>query len=139
MIIKLRGHHLLCAPRFVGKGYSDSFVKRMGELVTRMKLPNYEDEETIGKLSKDIDEEDKFMIICGSDYACEMCPNKRQENQCALSTTDVLNKDYKAILAANLTKDTVYSIDEIKTAIEKIDRKDFLDICTGCRWFDICK
>lgn len=139
MIIKLRGHHLLCTPRFIGKGYSEDFVKRMGELVTRLDLPNYKDEEIIRNLSNNMDEEDKFMIICGSDYACEKCPNKIGEDQCELSTTDVLNKDKKAIQAAGLIENEVYSIDEIKKAISKITKKDFLEICSGCRWFDICK
>lgn len=186
-IIILRGHHLLCAPRFIGEGYSEDFILRMGEVVTKLGLPNYcnknmkntyvdeykdiyveEYKDTYVDKDKTIyadthideykdicadiylDEykdtyEDTYKeiyrvkIICGSDYVCEKCPNKLPDGGCELSTQDVYNKDKKAIMAAGLIENMEYSVEEIRQAISKFSREDFVNICSGCRWFHICE
>lgn len=54
--IKLRYHHLMCLPRFQGKGYSDDFCKNMQAVKDSVANDNYE-------------------LVSGCDDICRHCPN----------------------------------------------------------------
>ena len=46
--MNLRVHHLLCAPLYVGKGYSEKFTENMDAIVARLKEGRSE-ERRVGK------------------------------------------------------------------------------------------
>lgn len=40
--MKIRYHHLLCLPRFEGKGYSDTFCENLKEILPRFNAGDFE-------------------------------------------------------------------------------------------------
>ncbi len=55
-MIKLRYHHLLCVPRFEGKGYSEDFCRNLADIKERLNTENY-------------------MLTDSADDICAACPN----------------------------------------------------------------
>ncbi|MBE6719688.1 MAG: DUF1284 domain-containing protein [Ruminococcaceae bacterium] len=55
-MIKLRYHHMMCLPRFIGKGYSKDFCNNLAEIRERIKTEPYTLVET-------------------ADDVCAKCPN----------------------------------------------------------------
>lgn len=159
--IVLRGHHLLCTRLFIGNGYDEEFAKRMGEVVTKMELDNFSDENKYEKT-------DMITLVCKSDYVCEKCPNRveniknnieknnKRENhkneilkeneesskernilkeyKCKLGDKDVLQKDRLVLKYLGLEENKSYTLDEIKGLVRNIKREQFEEICGGCRW-----
>lgn len=56
MKARIRYHHLMCIPRFTGKGYSDAFCKNMYEVIEKFSKGDYE------------------LVSCCDDI-CRECPN----------------------------------------------------------------
>lgn len=54
--MKIRYHHLLCIPRFEGKGYSDDFCRKLAEISKDFNRAEYE-------------------LVESCDDLCEVCPN----------------------------------------------------------------
>ncbi len=55
--MRIRPHHLLCMPRFEGKGYSEEFCKNMADIITKIKNG------------------EEYEIVYGADSVCKSCPN----------------------------------------------------------------
>lgn len=130
-ILTLRGHHLLCSRLFSGYGYSEDFVRRMGEVVSRTGLKNY-------KVPIEYDKVEKVRLICSHDYVCQKCPNMINENTrvfCDLGDEDVRSKDKKTLEYAGLKENHIYTLEEIESGVEKITEEQFAEICGTCRWF----
>lgn len=100
-MIKIRYHHLMCIPRYKGKGYSLEFCKNMERVKASLKNNNY------------------ILVDCCDDICC-FCPNNIG-GKCA---DDEKVKKYDLFVK------------------DKLSRKEELlpkDVCSDCRWFDICK
>lgn len=57
-MIKIRYHHLMCIPRFTGKGYSEAFCQNMEKVKNEMEQSNYQ-------------------LVEECDEICSRCPNNR--------------------------------------------------------------
>lgn len=55
-MIKIRYHHLLCIPRFTGKGYSEEFCSNLLKIKNKLKSRNY-------------------ILTTECDDVCKCCPN----------------------------------------------------------------
>ena len=64
-MIHLRPHHGLCIQQFVGRGYSEDFVKNMTELIGRLQSSPQQ----------------MIELCCRADDLCGSCPH-RVENGC---------------------------------------------------------
>lgn len=56
--MRIRYHHLMCAPRFIGEGYSDAFCKNMRAVSEKMKSGDY-------------------TLVDTCDDICAACPNNK--------------------------------------------------------------
>ena len=54
--IKIRYHHLMCIPRYIGKGYSDEFCENLKKIKDNLKNNNY-------------------ILVDSCDDVCTCCPN----------------------------------------------------------------
>lgn len=54
--IKIRYHHLMCIPRYIGEGYSEAFCKNLEKIKNNLKNNNY------------------ILVDCCDDV-CTYCPN----------------------------------------------------------------
>lgn len=126
----LRGHHLLCSRLFVGNGYSQEFVERMGEVVSRTGLTQYQNSAAFPMVKE-------IQLVCGDDYVCEKCPNLVTEGQaiCAHGNEDVLQKDKRTLRYAGLSEGGIYTPEEIQAGVECITEEQFHEICGTCRWY----
>ena len=74
--MNLRVHHLLCAPLYVGKGYSEKFTENMDAIVARLK------------------EGTRLRLQVTPDVVCSECPNQDKERRvCTLDSDKVKSKD----------------------------------------------
>lgn len=143
-IITLRAHHLLCSRLFTGHGYDDKFTERMGETASRMGVGYYKDSAALPRAAK-------VRLICGSDYVCEMCPNRFEETDghiqnadiagmthkdgCRLGTEDVRLKDRLTLKYAGLKENEEYTPEELEKSVSLINKSQFEEICGSCRWY----
>lgn len=115
--MNLRVHHILCAPLFVGKGYSEEFVRNMTDIVNGIK------------------ENSMISLQTEPDVICASCPNLI-EAQCSLDRNKVVSKDKD--LAKKLGLRTSVS-QEAKALFQEIDRKMteeiFEESCHECSWY----
>ena len=72
--MQLRVHHILCAPLFIGKGYSREFVKNMTQIVS------------------EIEKNATIRLQTAPDVICSACPNLK-DGQCSLDCNHVVSKD----------------------------------------------
>lgn len=73
--MNIRYHHLMCIPRFQGKGYSEDFCKNMAEIKAQM------------------EQGEKINLVSRTDDICKYCPNQI-DNICK-SENKVLQYDLK--------------------------------------------
>lgn len=60
VMVKLRGHHLICLHFFKGEGYSKAFVENLREVVKRAENRTLE-------------------IVTGGDDVCAACPELQEQ------------------------------------------------------------
>lgn len=100
-MIKIRYHHLMCIPRYEGKGYSDAFCSNMQKI-------------------KEAIQKDNYVLVEECDDVCRFCPNN-QNGHCI---------DAKKVNRYDST---------VKQKLEKNEPLSPAEICSDCRWFEICK
>lgn len=122
-MIKLRGHHLLCLQFFEGKGYSESFVAHIINLMKRLKNGEH------------------IKIVEGKDEVCNFCPNLADDGRCKLFEK-VLEKDKKVLDLFGLNLGDIVSWHKVIGIFEskkELLKKEFLEnICKDCLWKEIC-
>lgn len=122
-----RPHHLLCVLNYIGKGYSDDFIRNYDDIVAK-----------INAGQRDIE------IVRGPDDICGPCLNesfchcrdehKHLEDVATLpelqSVTGLENLDFGSVFV--LTDDIIQNLRaEFKAG--RIRRG-----CQNCEWFDLC-
>lgn len=112
---KLRPHHLLCMHAFIGKGYNESFTKKMGSII------------------KTIRSEKKLIIVFQSDDICAACPHLDKNKACN-SEESTLLLDKKVISKFEI-QEREYSANEISLLMRKLTKEDFAHICSTCSWY----
>lgn len=125
-IIKIRGHHLSCIPRFYHGGYDKTFAENMKKIVMQMrKNPNI-----------------KIKLIAGKpDSFCEKCPYL-YKGKCIQSTEIgkwVISQDNKVIKYLNLKENSIYTAKEVyNLSMEKINQNNIGEVCDGCIYLENC-
>lgn len=116
----LRPHHLLCTQGYSGKGYNDSFVENMNQLIQKLRSS----------------EPVTIHIICSTDDLCRSCPHMLGKDLC--STNDKVKRfDQKVMNYFHLEeKDYIYQ-ELVKKIREEITPEMLADICDTCNWYSI--
>lgn len=117
--MNLRVHHLLCAPLYVGKGYSEKFTENMDTVVARLK------------------EGTRLRLQVTPDVVCSECPNQDKERRvCTLDCDKVKNKDEALLDVLSLCKNEEYDSSELMRYIrETMTREMFENSCSRCDWY----
>ena len=124
--IKIRGHHLLCIPRFYSGGYDKKFAENMKEICLEIrKNPNT-----------------KIKLVMGKpDNLCIKCPNL-DNKKCILSpeiSKWVIMEDKKVIKYLKLKENSIYKAKDIfNLSMEKVNPHTIKEICRKCIWLDNC-
>lgn len=119
--MKLRAHHLLCLPNFIGEGYSNAFSANMAARKAQLKA------------------EGAFTLVSGADEICAACPHRRG-GDCE-SREKVAR--YDAALAGLLGLEAGRTYDA--AALEERVRSEIFaagrlgEICGDCEWFSLCE
>ena len=118
--MKLRPHHLLCLPNFVGKGYDDGFSANMAAQKRRLEA------------------EDVFTSAEGCDEICAACPN-RQGDRC-LAEDKAERYDAAVRRALGLAEGQRCSYAELRRRVEEeiFSAGRLGGICGDCEWHSLC-
>lgn len=119
--MKLRPHHGLCIQQFIGRGYSDTFVENMKQVIACLeKQPNQ-----------------IVLIQAEEDDICKSCPYN-QNGKCQ-SGQKVLQYDKKCLDLCKI-KEGEISWKEWKERIftNIIYKKLIEEVCVNCNWQKIC-
>lgn len=118
----LRPHHSLCIQFFIGKGYSEEFVRGMTETIRML-----ENEDTVLTLT----------VEC--DIICAFCPNN--SNGRCVSEDKVCEIDNRCLEELNLRVGDKIGWQELKSTAKSkiIDRHQLRNVCRSCQWSDICQ
>lgn len=118
--MKLRAHHLLCLPNFIGEGYSDAFSANMTAQKRRLA------------------EKGRFTLASGADAICAACP-KRRGGDC-VSQEKVLRYDAAVCLLLGLEPGREYEAAALERRVrEEIFKAGRLGaICGDCEWYSLC-
>ena len=125
-IIKIRGHHLSCIPRFYHGGYDKKFAENMKKTVMRIRMHP----------------EMKIKLLIGEpDSFCKDCPHMRL-GKCVQSPAIgkwVVAQDRKMLKFLNLKENSIYSAKEVYSlSMEKNNQKTINRVCKGCIFLDNC-
>ena len=117
--MKLRVHHLLCAPLYVGKGYRDKFTENMDEVVSDMKKGTVIELQTC------------------PDIICSECPNQdREKKVCKLDSDKVKTKDESLLEVLSLHQNHEYdSVELMKYLKDNVTTEIFENSCSKCEWY----
>lgn len=118
--VKIRGHHVVCLAYFNGKGYSQSFIENMREVLNR-----------IGK-NPDIEIE----LISSCDDICRECIFINSEK--CLAEDKVREMDRVAFNKLNLKENYIIKAVDFFNLEKSLSIKDRDSICEGCGWKKAC-
>lgn len=125
-LIKIRGHHISCIPRFYHGGYDKKFSENMKRIVRYLrKNPN-------AKIK---------LLAAKSDSFCEKCPHLRR-GKCVQSPEIgkwVVSQDRKVLKYLKLKENSIHSARDVyNLSMEKINSKTISKVCKGCIFLDNC-
>ncbi len=117
---QIRAHHGMCFAFFEGKGYSDSFIRHMGEM------------------KKVLEENPLICLVEGTDDVCGYCPNN-QGGICH-QQEKVIEYDRQVLKMCGLPSGTVLSWRDFSDRVQKkiIGAGKRTEICGNCQWNGIC-
>ena len=118
--MRLRAHHLLCLPNFIGEGYDDAFCANMAEQKRRLA------------------EEGSIVLTEGADEICAACPHLR-DGDCA--SRDKVSRYDAAVrrllaLAQGESYDAAALEERVRREIFEAHR--LREICGDCEWYPLC-
>lgn len=116
-----RPHHFVCFLSFQGKGYNSDFVDRVNEILTTL---------------KDNPQEKLISVVQGCDSACEKCPN-RKCGKCQYDEV-ITSRDLRYMDLLRITEGSQWSFSDMQKIRTQIHKDDFIKVCGGCQWADIC-
>ena len=123
--IYLRPHHLLCTQTFLGKGYSEEFVKNMTRITNILRTEKSQEIE----------------LTFSCDSLCAFCPNRLKSGSGYFCTDDskVLSYDQNVIQTFHLKEKTYIYADLIQKINSSMTPALLTHICGDCSWKYICK
>lgn len=122
-MIYLRPHHGLCIHHFIGKGYSDTFISNMKNIINTL-----EDNSN-----------SKITLASGVDDICSSCPNNKNNGCLSGQKPDYYDMACLELCGLNFG-DTLYWRDfkkKIQTSILKPNK--LKEVCINCEWLSICE
>jgi hypothetical protein len=127
--VVLRGHHLLCVHGFQGMGYSPEFVRKMAEIVDKIRDP---------------EQDFPIQVVRGFDDTCMVCPNKGAEKCEANGDSEehVQGLDRNVITHLGLQANEIYWKSAlVELTRERVEPADLDQLCAGCSWlsYGVCK
>jgi len=120
--IRLRGHHLLCLPRFRGLGYNTAFISGMREITQR--LGSYR--------------QLFVQLTIAPDDICAYCPHLDWDG-CGLEggEAEVASRDRQVLALLGLTPGSTAPYVSLQEALAAVSFS-LSAICARCRWLDCC-
>lgn len=127
MCRKLRVHHLLCIPLFVGEGYSGSFCENMSQI--KNWLQAHPDQE--------------LTLVCEPDDVCVGCPNLEQGIICRNTLPEkdgqeqgVNQKDRELAGQMGIRPGGRYGYGALlERARSHLTKEIFETSCSNCQWY----
>lgn len=118
--MKIRAHHLLCLPHFVGVGYDGAFTANMAAKKQQLEAEN------------------RFELTVGCDEICAACP-LREGERCR-TQEKVMRYDTNVRERLDLQTGAAYSYAEISARVrtELLAPETFRTLCGDCEWFSLC-
>lgn len=118
--MKLRAHHLLCLPNFIGEGYDDAFTANMAAQKRRLA------------------EEGRFTLTWGADDICAACPNRCGAD--CVTQEKVARYDAAVCRLLGLVPNCRFDAAALEKRVrEEIFRAGRLgEICGDCEWYPLC-
>ncbi len=119
--MKIRGHHLLCIPRYYRGGYNREFAKQHKKVNSEIrKNPNI-----------------KLKVIMALDILCEKCPYKKGTIcYSPEGNARVIELDKRVFKRLKIKKNSVHTAKDIfNLSMNKIHSiKGICNICTNYKW-----
>lgn len=121
--MNLRPHHLLCIQKFTGHGYNEDFTAHMTSVVSELA------ERPMTEIT----------VTRGCDELCKMCPNNQDGICSSLQKVALMDSAVLRVckLAYGEKVPWTYLKDKARERVFETD--EFLNVCTCCQWFDLCK
>ncbi|MBS3947085.1 MAG: DUF1284 domain-containing protein [Dethiobacter sp.] len=121
--IRLRGHHLLCLPRFRGLGYNDTFTACMQEMVRQLAAGRRQ----------------VVLLTTTPDDICACCPHLGLGG-CGLEggEAEVAARDSRVLELLGLLPGSIAAYLSLQEALVAAPYS-LPTICAGCRWLDCCR
>ncbi len=124
-LIEIRGHHLLCIPRFYRGGYNKKFEENMKRICQ--------------KIRKNPDVKIKLLKKC--DDICSKCPYKKG-NICKKTPKLnywILAQDENVFKYLNLKENSIHKARDIfNLAMKRVDSKNIKRVCKDCIYLGNC-
>lgn len=119
-VFRLRPHHGMCLPKFVGKGYGDAFTRNMTAVHDFL----YQNPGT------------EIIIKKGCDDLCAHCPH-RIVDRCDSEHPDLFDERVLKMTGLNYGDHVTFA--EFVQRTEPL-RKDHLgEVCGECSWYEFCR
>lgn len=121
-MIQLRPHHGLCIQQFVGKGYSEDFVRNMSALIKQL-------EEN---------PEQEIRLCCQADDVCKYCPH-RQDTGCT-SGQKVERYDSACLALCGFQDGQKMKWKTFRAGVLEwiIHVGKLGEVCLDCEWLPLC-
>ena len=118
--MKLRAHHLLCLPNFIGEGYSDAFTANMAAQKRRLAA------------------EGGFTLTEGADDICAACPHRRGESCVSQDKVSRYDAAVRRLLGLEPGKSYRAAALEERVRSEIFKKHRLAEICGDCEWYPLC-
>lgn len=118
--MKLRPHHLLCLPNFVGEGYDDAFTANMAAQKRRFA------------------ETGRFTLADGADEVCAACPHRRGNGCVSQEKVSRYDAAVRAMLGLEPGQDCDAAVLRARVREEIFGAGRLGEICGDCEWFPLC-
>jgi len=123
--MRLRGHHLVCIPRYRGGSYDKKSANRFTLMQKRFRAnPNL-----------------KVKIIIGTDFGCIACPHYKNK-KCIKRKgihEKLLNFDRQVLKKLKLKRNKIYKAKDVfLLSVKKIQDKEMKKFCKGCEFLNYC-
>lgn len=128
--IRFRPHHLLCMLTHVGKGYSETFIQNMGDILEQINQGNHD-----------------IILEYGPDDICAPRLCDKSDTTCHCRENHITDRDNEAL--ADFENHAEFSMFKIgnrfKLTKDLINRlrivyktQDIRTACKDCEWYDLC-
>ena len=118
--MKLRPHHLLCLPNFVGEGYDDAFTANMAAQKRRFA------------------ETGRFTLADGADEVCAACPHRRGNGCVSQEKVSRYDAAVRRLLGLEPGKSYSAAALEARLRAEIFEKHRLAEICGDCEWYPLC-